>query len=534
MDPVTAPVDWWIRPFESVVMQHALLAGLLVVLTTSVVGTWVVLRGMSFLGDALAHGVLPGVAVAFILGVSTTAGALAAAVLMIGALTLLRERSPMAEDVSIGVLFVGFLASAVVILSSGSDRYIGDLNRFLFGSILAIDRVDLARQAAAAAIVLIGVFVFHRSFVTLTFDRQLAQLLGLRPRLAHGVLLILVMVAIVASFEAVGNLLVFAFLVAPPATAALLVKRVPVIMAVSVGLGTIAVVFGLLIAYHYRTAPEATMALAAVVLFLAAVVLGAVRDRSPSGRPAFSGPDPVGHLDDVAELGPLFGLGQRVALDGAGESALGAEAQLLHRHELGRLADPAGQIVVVLQLRPFAGHQPQHHGLVRRYVTERGEVTRTLVVVLEEVGVDVELVEQYLGHRLVAALGEPGAAVVAAAQVNPDGEIVGPAVDRVVDQLGVGPREFVGIVAPFDRAVAHDGVAQVGEVGVVELDVAAAGRVQGVDLGLVGGREIGEEDLEVGVGVDVDSGPAAPEMDHRRRGNARPSGSSRSPTRGYR
>ncbi|MDH4280340.1 MAG: metal ABC transporter permease [Acidimicrobiia bacterium] len=284
---MTAPVDWWIRPFESVVMQHALLAGLLVVLTTSVVGTWVVLRGMSFLGDALAHGVLPGVAVAFILGVSTTAGALAAAVLMIGALTLLRERSPMAEDVSIGVLFVGFLASAVVILSSGSDRYIGDLNRFLFGSILAIDRVDLARQAAAAAIVLIGVFVFHRSFVTLTFDRQLAQLLGLRPRLAHGVLLILVMVAIVASFEAVGNLLVFAFLVAPPATAALLVKRVPVIMAVSVGLGTIAVVFGLLIAYHYRTAPEATMALAAVVLFLAAVVLGAVRDRSPSGRPAF-------------------------------------------------------------------------------------------------------------------------------------------------------------------------------------------------------------------------------------------------------
>ncbi|MDH3300179.1 MAG: metal ABC transporter permease [Acidimicrobiia bacterium] len=284
-NPVTDPVGWWISPFTtSSIMRQALLAGLLVVLTTSVVGTWVVLRGMSFLGDALAHGVLPGVAVAFLLGVSTTIGALAAALLMVGALTLLREHSPMAEDVSIGVLFVGFLASAVVILSSGSDQYVGDLNRFLFGSILAIDEGDLARQAVASVIVLAGVVVFHRSFVTLTFDRQLAQLLGLRPGLAHAVLLVLVMIAIVASFEAVGNLLVFAFLVAPPATAALLVKRVPVIMGASVVFGAVAVVVGLLIAYHNRTAAEATMALVAVVLFLAAVSLGVVRGRSP-GRP---------------------------------------------------------------------------------------------------------------------------------------------------------------------------------------------------------------------------------------------------------
>lgn len=277
------PIGWWVSPFTtSQVMQQALVAGLLVVLTTSVVGTWVVLRGMSFLGDALAHGVLPGVAIAFTVGVSTTAGALVAALVMVGVLTALRERSPMTEDVSIGVLFVGFLALAVVILSSGTDQYVGDLNRFLFGSILAIDDLDLVRQAVAAAVVLAGVVVFHRSFVTLTFDRQLAQLLGLRPGLGHAVLLVLIMIAIVASFEAVGNLLVFAFLVAPPATAALLVKRVPVIMAVAVALGMISVVVGLLIAYHYRTAAEATMALVAVVMFLAAVSVGAIQGRSPA------------------------------------------------------------------------------------------------------------------------------------------------------------------------------------------------------------------------------------------------------------
>ncbi len=282
---MTGPVEWWINPFTtSTVMQNALIAGLLVVLTTSVVGTWVVLRGMSFLGDALAHGVLPGVALAFLLGVSTTLGALAAAVVMIGALAVLRDRSPMAEDVSIGVLFVGFLALAVVILSSGTDQYVGELDRFLFGSILAVDSGDLVRQSLAALLVLAGVIVFHRSFITLTFDRRLAQLLGLRPRVGHAVLLVLVMVAIVASFEAVGNLLVFAFLVAPPATAALLVKRVPSIMVVATGLGAAAVVVGLLAAYHYQTAAEATMALVAVVMFLVVVTIEALR-----GRPAVAG-----------------------------------------------------------------------------------------------------------------------------------------------------------------------------------------------------------------------------------------------------
>ncbi len=99
-------------------MRNALYAGLLVVLTTSVVGTWVVLRGMSFLGDALAHGVLPGIAIAFIIGVNTTIGAFVAALVMVLGINLIRNHSPLPEDASIGVLFVGFLALAVVIMSS--------------------------------------------------------------------------------------------------------------------------------------------------------------------------------------------------------------------------------------------------------------------------------------------------------------------------------------------------------------------------------------------------------------------------------
>ena len=273
MEFLTNPLAWWIEPFTSnPFMQHALYAGLLVGLTTSVVGTWVVLRGMSFLGDALAHGLLPGVAIAFIVGVNTTVGAFVAASLMVWGINVIRHHSPLPDDASIGLLFVGFLALAVVIMSSSSAAYVGDLSRFLFGSITGVDTGDLQRQTVAAVISLVGVFVFYRAFLVMTFDQAQAQVLGLRPRLAHAALLVLLVVSIVASFDAVGNLLVFAFLIAPPATAVLLVKRVPRIMTVAVLIGAGSTVVGLLISYHHDTAAGATMALATVVVFLAVLM----------------------------------------------------------------------------------------------------------------------------------------------------------------------------------------------------------------------------------------------------------------------
>lgn len=265
-------------------MRNGLYAGLLVVLTTSVVGTWVVLRGMSFLGDALAHGVLPGIAIAFIAGVDTTVGAFVAALAMVLGINLIRSHSTLPDDASIGVLFVGFLALAVVIMSSSSGSYTGDLNRFLFGSITGIDSGDLQRQAVAAAITLAGVTVFYRAFLVMTFDQAQAQILGLRPRLAHAVLLVLLVISIVSSFEVVGNLLVFAFLIAPPATAVLLVRRVPRIMIVATAIGAGSTVAGLLISYHNDTAAGATMALVTVVVFLVVLMSKSVLNAIGEGR----------------------------------------------------------------------------------------------------------------------------------------------------------------------------------------------------------------------------------------------------------
>jgi ABC-type Mn2+/Zn2+ transport system permease subunit len=276
---LTDPVDWWITPFtDNPFLQDALWAALLTVLCTSVIGTWVVLRGLSFLGDALAHGVLPGIAIAFVLGQSTTIGALVAAVAMVAGVQLIRTASPLPDDASIGVLFVGFLALAVVVMSSQRASGAGDLTRFLFGSINAIDGSDLRTLLIVAAVVLVGAVVLHRPLLVGTFDQVQARLIGFRPQLTHFVLLVLLALSIVASFETVGSLLVFAFLIAPPATATLLVRRVPVVMALAVAIGAVSAVIGLLISYHHATATGATMALVTVVVFLAALAANAVRE----------------------------------------------------------------------------------------------------------------------------------------------------------------------------------------------------------------------------------------------------------------
>ncbi len=252
-------------------MRNALFAGLLVAVATSLVGTWMVLRGMSFLGDALAHGVLPGIALAFVIGVSTTLGAFVAALAMVAGVHYINVRSPLREDTSIGVLFVGFLALAVVIVSSGAGSYSGELTRFLFGSVTSVDNLDLLRISAALIVTLAVTVVLYRSFLVTTFDESLAQVMGLRPRFTKAVLLALMAGTVVASFEVVGTLLVFAFLVAPAGAAVMLVRRVPVIMVLATLIGSVSVLVGLLISYHHDVAPGATMALLTVVGFMAAL-----------------------------------------------------------------------------------------------------------------------------------------------------------------------------------------------------------------------------------------------------------------------
>jgi ABC-type Mn2+/Zn2+ transport system permease subunit len=277
-------VEWLTEPFELAFMQRALIGGLLAVVTTSVVGTWVVLRGMSFIGDALAHGVLPGIALAFAWGVDLRLGALVSAGVVVAGVSVVTHRSRLPEDTGIGLLFVGMLALGVIVISR-QGSYAGELTSFLFGDVLGVSDADLRVQAAAALVVLVGALVGYRAFLVLSFNADKARSLGLAPGIAHAALLALIAVAVVASFQTVGTLLVFGLLVAPPATAALVAHRVPWIMGGGIVVGAAAVVAGLLVSYHADTAAGATMAFVAVAIFfvvLAARELATLRSRAPS------------------------------------------------------------------------------------------------------------------------------------------------------------------------------------------------------------------------------------------------------------
>lgn len=265
-------MGWLLEAFSSELTQRALLGGLLAAVTTSVIGTWVVVRGMSFMGDALAHGVLPGIALAFLWGIDITIGALVSAAVMVAGIDVVHRRARLPEDTGIGLLFVGMLALGVIIISR-QDSYTGDLTSFLFGDILGIDTTDLTVQAGVALLTVAGVALLYRPFLALSFHRDKAAALGMRPGLAHVATLVLLSLAVVSSFRVAGTLLVFGLLVAPPATATLLVRRLPWVMVVGTALGCLAVTLGLAISYHADTAASATVAGIAVAQFFL-VLLG--------------------------------------------------------------------------------------------------------------------------------------------------------------------------------------------------------------------------------------------------------------------
>jgi ABC-type Mn2+/Zn2+ transport system permease subunit len=251
-------------------MVNALLAGSLVAIACAVVGTFVVLRGLAFIGDALAHGVLPGIAGAVLLGAPGILGAAAGAVVMIAGVNLVRRRSRLSGDTAIGMLFVGMLALGVVMVSR-SDSFSGDLTQILFGEVLGIAPGDLWLQVGAVLLVGAVAAVCARPFLLLAFDQDRCRVAGFHAPFYEWIMLGLVALTVVVSFQTVGTLLVFGMLIAPPATAALVARRVGAMMLIAGALGVVSVYAGLLISFHYDLAAGASIVLVEVVVFFVAL-----------------------------------------------------------------------------------------------------------------------------------------------------------------------------------------------------------------------------------------------------------------------
>lgn len=273
-------MEWLMEPFALGFQQRALIGGILAGLMCSVVGTWLVLRGMSFFGDAFVHGVVPGIAAAYVLEINPAIGAAVAALVMVLAIEVVHRQTALGEDTAIGLLFVGMLGLGVVVISR-VDSYAGSLTSILFGDTLGVTLADLAVQAVLAVVIIGVATLLYRPLLALSFNREKAQLWGLRPQRAHAALLVLIAAAVIGSYQSVGTLLVFGLLVGPPATAALISRSVPRMMVTAAIISVVSVWLGLTISYHLGTAGSATMAIVPIVAFFAVLAVVRLRPARP-------------------------------------------------------------------------------------------------------------------------------------------------------------------------------------------------------------------------------------------------------------
>lgn len=269
-----APATIW-ADYASVLQkqffQHALLATIMIGTICGIVGTYVVLRGFAFIGDALAHASFPGVAIAYLLGTNILGGALVAGFATSALIGYLARHRRVSNDTAIGVLFAGAFALGVMIISR-LRSYRKDLASLLFGNILGVGQIDLLIIAGIGLFVILVVIVFYRELLVNAFDPTYAASLGYRTGLLDMLTLGLLTLTIVVGLQAVGNVLVVAMVVTPSAAARLLADRVPTMMGLGALIGALSGVIGLLVSYPLDLAPGATIVMVATACFFLALL----------------------------------------------------------------------------------------------------------------------------------------------------------------------------------------------------------------------------------------------------------------------
>ncbi|MFN8594823.1 MAG: metal ABC transporter permease [Anaerolineae bacterium] len=254
------------KPLTYEFMQRGLLAAVMVGILCAVVGSYVVLRGMAFMGDALAHAILPGVAIAYLLNGNLLIGALIAAVLVAIGIGFFSRQGTIKEDTAIGILFAAALSLGVVLIST-IRTYAVDLTHIMFGNVLGVSTGDLWLTAILGAGVLITIVVLYREFLVVSFDPVLAATLRLPAERLRIFMLVLLALTIVVSLQTVGVGLVAAMLVTPGAAAYLLTRRLPSMMIVAALIGAVSSVVGLYLSFYISIASGAAVVLTATAIF---------------------------------------------------------------------------------------------------------------------------------------------------------------------------------------------------------------------------------------------------------------------------
>lgn len=273
-------LEWLIAPLEYGFMIRAILASIMVGIVSAVLGSYIVLQGMAFFGDGLAHAILPGIVIAFLTGWPLVIGALLFGILAAIGIGLLSEREEIREDTAIGVVFAGSFALGVALIST-AQSYATDLTHILFGNVLGVSITDLYVIYGLGLVVLIVVYLFYKEFLILAFDPTLAVVLRLPRRGLRYLLLLLIAVTIVISLQTVGLALMIALLVTPATTASLLTRRLPLMMAAGVLIALFSNISGLYLSFYLNIASGPAMVLVSTGIFLLVFLIGPRRARQP-------------------------------------------------------------------------------------------------------------------------------------------------------------------------------------------------------------------------------------------------------------
>jgi ABC-type Mn2+/Zn2+ transport system permease subunit len=257
---------WFAAPLSYGFMVRGLLAAIMVGIICPIIGSYMVLKGLSFFGDALSHAILPGVVLTFLLDLPLALGALVAGLLAVFAIGLISQRGAIQEDTAIGIVFAGAFALGVAMLST-ANNYAVDLTHILFGDVLGVSQNDLIFTLLVGGAILLLVFAFYKELLVLTFDPTLAVVLRLPATFLRYLLLTLIALTVIVSLQTVGISLMLAMLVTPAAAAQLLTRRLPSMMAVGAAIGVFANVTGLYLSYYLNIAAGPTMVLVATLIF---------------------------------------------------------------------------------------------------------------------------------------------------------------------------------------------------------------------------------------------------------------------------
>ncbi len=251
-------------------LQKALITSVMVGIISGIIGSFIVLRGMSLMGDAIAHAVLPGVAISYMLGISYFYGAVVAGVLAALGMGMISQNSRIKNDASIGIVFSAALALGIILITKAQSAT--DLTKILFGNVLHVRTSDMWITAAVSVLVIIVVVAFYKELLISTFDETMAEIYGLNTRLIHYGLMILLTLVSVASLQTVGVILVVSMLITPASTAYLLTDRLSVMVVLSAIFGAVSAVIGIYFSYIYDLPSGPVIAIAATLIFLLVMV----------------------------------------------------------------------------------------------------------------------------------------------------------------------------------------------------------------------------------------------------------------------